>query len=53
MPLAAVIGGNIANAEHYFLNDTRKFLAEMMGYSFPIRCSALGEKAALLGAGSS
>jgi len=53
MPLAAVIGGNIANAEAYFLNDTRKFLAGMMGYSFPVRKSALGEKAALLGAGSS
>jgi len=53
MPHAAVIGGNIANAEDYFLNDTRKFLAEMMGYSFPIRRSTLGEKAALLGAGSS
>jgi len=53
MPHAAVIGGNIANAEAYFLSDTRQFLAKMMGYSFPIRRSILGEKAALLGAGSS
>lgn len=53
MPHAAVIGGNIANAEQYFLSDTRRILAEMMGYSFPIRRSALGEKAALFGAGSS
>ena len=50
MPLAAVIGGNIANAETYFLEDTRKHLAEMMGYSFPLKKSTLGEKAALFGA---
>lgn len=53
MPLAAVIGGNIAQAEAYFLEDTRKYLAQMMGYSFPIRRSTLGERAALLGAGLS
>jgi glucokinase len=53
MPLAAVIGGNIVQAEAYFLDDTRKYLAQMMGYSFPIKRSMLGEKAALIGAGSS
>jgi glucokinase len=53
MPLAAVIGGNIVQAEAYFLDDTRKYLAQMMGYSFPIKRSTLGEKAALIGAGSS
>ncbi|PTT01487.1 hypothetical protein DBR11_07305 [Pedobacter sp. HMWF019] len=52
MPLASVIGGNIANAEQYFLDDTRRNLAEMMGYSFPVRKSALNEKATLLGAAS-
>lgn len=53
MPLAAVIGGNIANAENYFMEDTRTQLAKLMGYSFPVRRSALGEKATLLGAGAS
>jgi glucokinase len=53
MPLAAVIGGNIVQAEAYFLDDTRKYLAQMMGYSFPIKRSTLGETAALIGAGSS
>jgi glucokinase len=52
-PLAAVIGGNIAHAEAYFIDDTRRHLAKMMGYSFPVRRSSLGEKAILLGAGSS
>ncbi|GAA4199959.1 hypothetical protein GCM10022289_11100 [Pedobacter jeongneungensis] len=52
MPLAAVIGGNIAQAEAFFLDDTRKYLAQMMGYSFPIKRSTLGEKATLIGAGS-
>lgn len=52
MPLAAVLGGNIANAEPYFIEDTRKHLAEIMGYSFPVKKSSLGEKAALLGAAS-
>jgi len=53
MPLAAVIGGNIANAEAYFMAETRKHLTTMMGYSFPVRKSQLGEKAAMLGAGAS
>ncbi|MES2418420.1 MAG: ROK family protein [Bacteroidota bacterium] len=53
MPLAAVIGGNIANAEAYFLHETREYLAEMMGYSFPVKRSGLGESATLMGAGSS
>jgi glucokinase len=53
MPIAAVIGGNITLAEAYFLDDTRKYLAQMMGYSFPIKLSVLGEKATLFGAGSS
>jgi len=53
MPFAAVIGGNIANAEAYFLKDTREHLAHCMGYSFPIRISTLGERAMLIGAGSS
>lgn len=52
MPVAAVLGGNIANAEAYFMDDTRKHLALIMGYSFPVKKSVLGEKAALLGAGS-
>lgn len=52
-PLAAVLGGNIANAEVYFLADTRKHLKENLGYSFPVEKSLLGEKSALLGAGSS
>lgn len=52
MPLASVIGGNIANAERFFLDDTRRNLAEMMGYSFPVRKSLLNEKATLLGAAS-
>ena len=52
MPLASVIGGNIANAEQYFLDDTRRNLAELMGYSFPVRKSLLNEKATLLGAAS-
>eukprot|EP01132_Coremiostelium_polycephalum_P020720 gene20720-24621_t len=50
MPLASVIGGNISNAEQYFLDDTRRNLAEMMGYSFPVRKSLLNEKATLIGA---
>ena len=53
MPHAAVIGGNIANAEEFFLEDTRRFLALKMGYSFPVKKSTLGEKATLMGAGSS
>lgn len=52
MPLAAVIGGNIAKAEEYFLEDTRRILLEKMGYSFPVKISSLGEKAALIGAGA-
>ncbi|WP_426324350.1 ROK family protein [Pedobacter sp. R-06] len=52
MPLGAVLGGNIANAEAYFIEDTRSNLAQIMGYSFPVEISKLGEKAALLGAGS-
>lgn len=51
MPYAAVIGGNIANAEQYFLPDARRHLNEMMGYSFPLRKSLLGERAAIMGAG--
>jgi len=50
MPIAAVIGGNIAHAERFFLAETRAILAKKMGYSFPIECSVLGEEAALLGA---
>ncbi|TCD28530.1 ROK family protein [Pedobacter psychrodurus] len=53
MPLAVVIGGNIANAEEFFLENTRRFLASKMGYSFPVEKSLLGEKATLLGAGAS
>jgi glucokinase len=53
MPSAAVIGGNIALAEDYFMEETRKQLAEMMGYSFPVKKSTLGEKATLLGASAS
>ncbi|WP_129714918.1 ROK family protein [Pedobacter sp. SYP-B3415] len=53
MPLAAVIGGNIVKAEAFFLEDTRRHLASLMGYSFPLKRSILGEKAALLGAGTS
>jgi glucokinase len=52
MPLAVVLGGNIANASGYFIENTRKYLAQAMGYSFPVKKSILGEKAALLGAGS-
>ncbi|WP_316813865.1 ROK family protein [Pedobacter heparinus] len=52
MPLAVVLGGNITNAEAYFIEDTRRHLALIMGYSFPVKKSILGEKAALLGAGS-
>lgn len=53
MPLAAVIGGNIVNAEEFFLEDTRRFLADKMGYSFPVKKSILGERATLIGAGAS
>ncbi len=53
MPLAAVIGGNIANAEKYFIDDTRKLLAKRMGYSFPLKKATLGERATLFGAGAS
>lgn len=53
MPLAVVIGGNISNAESCFLHDTREKLAKMMGYSFPVKRSILGERATLMGAGSS
>jgi glucokinase len=53
MPLAAVIGGNIVNAEQFFLEDTRRFLADKMGYSFPVKKSVLGERATLIGAGAS
>lgn len=53
MPSAIIIGGNISNAEAYFLQDTRKTLAQLMGYSFPVKRSTLGESAALMGAGSS
>ncbi|WEK17818.1 MAG: ROK family protein [Candidatus Pedobacter colombiensis] len=52
MPLAVVLGGNIAQADAHFINDTRKHLATLMGYSLPVKKSMLGEKAALLGAGS-
>lgn len=50
MPVSAVIGGNISYASDYFLNDTRKHLAGMMGYSLPVRKSTLGEKAIIMGA---
>ncbi|WP_316785061.1 ROK family protein [Pedobacter frigiditerrae] len=49
-PLAVVIGGNIIKAEQYFLDKTRKYLAEAMGYSIPVRPSLLGEQAMILGA---
>ncbi|MCD0487583.1 ROK family protein [Pedobacter sp. MC2016-14] len=53
MPLAAVIGGNIVvHAEQYFLEDTKKYLAGMMGYSFPVKKSMLFEKAIIIGAAS-
>lgn len=52
MPLAVVLGGNIALADDYFIKDTRRHLAMLMGYSLPVKKSILGEKAALLGAGS-
>lgn len=52
MPEAAVLGGNIVHADQYFLNDTRKYLAEKMGYSFPVKKSTLGEHAILIGAAS-
>lgn len=52
-PLAVVIGGNIANAETYFLADTRKRLFDMMGYSLPVKKSILGEKSILWGAATS
>ncbi|RBQ07893.1 ROK family protein [Pedobacter miscanthi] len=52
MPLAIVLGGNIANADAYFLEDTCKHLRDILGYTLPVRKSSLGEKAALLGAGS-
>jgi glucokinase len=48
-----VIGGNIALAERFFLEDTRKFLSKKLGYDFPVRRSSLGEKATLIGAGAS
>jgi len=51
-PQAAVIGGNIANADAYFLEETNRQLFRMLGYSFPVRRSALGESAALIGAAS-
>jgi len=50
VPQAVVIGGNIANADVYFMELTRKYLTEMLGYSIPIRKSALGETAAMIGA---
>jgi glucokinase len=52
-PAAVVIGGNIALAERFFLEDTRKFLSKKLGYDFPVRRSSLGEKATLIGAGAS
>lgn len=52
-PLAAVIGGNIANADAYFLANTRKHLFDMMGYSLPVKKSILGEKSILWGAATS
>jgi glucokinase len=52
MPLAVVLGGNIAHADAHFIENTRRHLAALMGYSLPIKKSVLGEKAALLGAGS-
>ncbi len=50
MPVSAVIGGNISHASDYFLSDTRKHLAGMMGYSLQVKRSELGEKAIMLGA---
>jgi len=52
MPLAAVLGGNIAQADDHFIEDTRRHLVMLMGYSLTVKKSILGEKAALLGAGS-
>lgn len=53
MPLAAVIGGNIAQADHYFMTETQQQLNRLLGYSFPVKKSVLGESAILLGAGVS
>ncbi|KRT15044.1 hypothetical protein ASU31_17180 [Pedobacter ginsenosidimutans] len=52
-PLAAVIGGNIAHADTYFMKETQQELNELLGYSFPVKKSFLGESAILLGAGAS
>lgn len=50
IPIAAVIGGNIAHAQQFFLEDTQYFLSKKMGYDFPIKISTMGEKAILMGA---
>lgn len=52
-PSAGVLGGNITNAKFFFLDDTRNFLNELIGYEFPLETSVLGEKAMTMGAGAS
>lgn len=47
-----VIGGNIAKAEVFFLNDVKKLLAAGVGREIPIYISSLGEDAMLIGAAS-
>lgn len=44
-----VLGGKISLASEYFLPSTYAYL-KLMGYSIPFKISALGEKAALIGA---
>jgi glucokinase len=53
LPLAAVIGGNIAQAAPYFMKEMQQQLNRLLGYSFPVKKSVLGESATLLGAGVS
>ena len=47
-PEVIVVGGNIANAYHYFLPALKKEL-EKYGHSIPIEISHLGEKATIVG----
>jgi glucokinase len=51
-PSAVVLGGNIMNAERFFLQQTKKKLFNKMGISIPVTKSIQGEVATLLGAAS-
>lgn len=50
---AVIIGGNIAKAESFFINNVNANIYSVLGYKIPIYTSLLVENAALIGAASS